>query len=105
MKTQAHTLRYERIQYGLAVLVVSLCVSYAYLLCSSVAFAASQKELSYQSAHTVEALSALESDYFTKTSGFTEDKAKDLGLVAISEKSYVSESQTLGFARGTLNEN
>lgn len=88
----------ERIQYASGVLIVLALFGYAYLLCSSVAFAVSQKELAYKSSILTESLAQLEAQYLAETQSFSHERALERGLTAINSKVFVSATPAFSSA-------
>jgi hypothetical protein len=86
------------IQYVLGSFVVIALFAYAYLLCSSVAFAVSQKDLTYRAASMTETLAQLESQYLSETQSFSKERAIARGLTVIDSKIFVSAAPTFSSA-------
>ncbi len=87
-------------QYILSSFVVLALFAYAYLLCSSVAFAVAQKDLTHRSAALTESLAQLESQYLSETQTFSKERALARGLTVIDSKIFVSASPTFSSAAG-----
>lgn len=85
-------------QYILSTCVALALFAYAYLLCSSVAFAVSQKDLAHRSAALTETLAQLESQYLSETQSFSKERALARGLTVIDSKIFVSASPTFSSA-------
>lgn len=85
-------------QYILGACVVLALFVYAYLLCSSVAFAVAQKDLSHRSAALTETLAQLESQYLAETQSFSKERALARGLTAVDSKIFVSAAPTFSSA-------
>ncbi len=88
----------ESAQYILATLICIALFAYAYLLCSSVAFAVSQKDLAHKTAILTESLAQLESQYLTETHSFSREMALEKGLFTIDSKIFVSASPAFSSA-------
>lgn len=86
------------IQYILGSCVVLASFAYAYLLCSSVAFAVAQKDLAHRSAALTETLAQLESQYLSETQSFSKERALARGLTIIDSKIFVSAAPTFSSA-------
>ncbi len=90
----------EKVQYVSGVCIVLALIGYAYLLCSSVAFAVSQKELAHKSSVVTEALAQLEARYLTETQAFSHERAVARGFTAINSKTFVSAAPAFSSAVG-----
>lgn len=88
----------EKIQYCCAVLIVCALLGYAYLLCSSVAFAVSQKDLAYKTAIVTDALAQLEAQYLSETQNLSKEMAVEKGLQTVESKLFVSASPSFSSA-------
>jgi hypothetical protein len=95
-KTKTSVLPVQHVQYGLSIAIAAALFGYAYLLCSSLAFAVSQRELAHTASSVKAEVAEYESMYLAKSQDLTEKSASSFGLVKISQKMFVETTPSLG---------
>lgn len=100
-----HEHPYERrIRYACGILACVLAMGYVYFVSASVLNIIAREEAHMSISHTTSSIAELEEQYFSLVGSMTKQRASELGLVAVSDKHFVTRTTRLGQAAPAASE-